>query len=157
MVRKLAGWYWQIKTRNRMTISECPKITLTSYVMNFVLLYRERLWSESTCINSQDTTCSHFVLFVLLWSHEKNSKCIWWEGTGGREPGRIRAGGEREAGEDGVGCGCRTRAGCGRRMQDAKGFFSDFFALFKLTIKNVHFFFSGTRAGVGRQQGKKIW
>ena len=25
-------------------------------------------------------------------------------------------------------------------MQDAKGFFSDFFAPFKLTIKNVHYF-----------------
>ncbi len=51
-------------------------------------------------------------------------KMSWsqWEGTGGREPGRIRAGGEREAGEDGSGCGCRTRAGCGRRMQDAKVF-----------------------------------
>ena len=47
---------------------------------------------------------------------------IMWEGTGGREPGRIRAGGEREAGEDGAGCGCRVRAGCGRRMQDAKVF-----------------------------------
>ena len=33
-------------------------------------------------------------------------------GARGREPGRIRAGGEWEAGEDGAGCGCRTRAGC---------------------------------------------
>ena len=25
---------------------------------------------------------------------------MWWRGTGGREPGRIREGGGREAGED---------------------------------------------------------
>ena len=43
-------------------------------------------------------------------------------GDRGREPGRIRAGGEWEAGEDGAGCGYRTRAGCGRRMQDTNVF-----------------------------------
>ena len=33
------------------------------------------------------------------------------EGTGGREPGRIRAGDEREAGGDEAGCGSHARAG----------------------------------------------
>ena len=41
-------------------------------------------------------------------------------GTGGREPGRIRAGGGREAGGDGAGCGSHLRAGDGKRMKDIK-------------------------------------
>ena len=32
-------------------------------------------------------------------------------GTGGREPGKIRTGGGREAGGDGAGCGSHVRAG----------------------------------------------
>ena len=47
-------------------------------------------------------------------------------------------------------------------MQDAKGFFSDFFALFKLTIKNVHYFLveQGRESGdnrakrYGRRKGR---
>ena len=36
---------------------------------------------------------------------------IEWRGTGGREPGKIRAGRGREAGGDGAGCGNHVRAG----------------------------------------------
>ena len=36
-------------------------------------------------------------------------------GTGWREPGKIRAGGEREAGGGGTGCGGHARTG-GRRI-----------------------------------------
>jgi hypothetical protein len=49
--------------------------------------------------------------------------------TGGREPGKIRAGGGREAGGDGAGCGSHARAGGGRRMRDDK-FFNDFLVPF---------------------------
>ena len=49
--------------------------------------------------------------------------------TGGREPGRIRAGGGREAGGDGAGCGSHVRVGGGRRMRDIK-FFNDFLVSF---------------------------
>ena len=44
-----------------------------------------------------------------------------WRGTGWREPRRIGAGGGREAGGDG--------AGCGKRMRDIK-FFNDFLVPF---------------------------
>ena len=52
-----------------------------------------------------------------------------WRGTGRQEPGRKGAGGGREAGEDGAGCGSHVRAGGGRRMRDIK-FFNDFFVPF---------------------------
>ena len=39
-----------------------------------------------------------------------------------REPGRIGAGGGREAGGDGAGCGSHVKAGDGRRMRDIKFF-----------------------------------
>ena len=55
--------------------------------------------------------------------------CKGWRGTGGREPGRIRAGGGREAGADGAGCGSHVRAGGGRRMRDIK-FLNDFLVPF---------------------------
>ena len=47
------------------------------------------------------------------------------EGRGRREPGRIGAGGAREAGGDRAGCGSYVKAGGGRRMRDIK-FFNDF-------------------------------
>ena len=52
-----------------------------------------------------------------------------WRGTGWREPGRIGAGGGREAGGDGAGCGSHVRAGGGRRMRGIK-FFDDFLVSF---------------------------
>ena len=51
------------------------------------------------------------------------------EGDGGWETGRIRAGGGREAGGDGAGCGSHVRAGGGRRMRDIK-FLNDFLVSF---------------------------
>ena len=42
-----------------------------------------------------------------------------WRGTGGREPGRIGAGGVRESGEERAGCGSSTRAESEREMQNA--------------------------------------
>ena len=51
------------------------------------------------------------------------------EDRGGREPGRIGAGGGREAGGDGAGCGSHVRAGGGRTMRDIK-FFNDFLVPF---------------------------
>ena len=48
---------------------------------------------------------------------------------GRREPGRIGAGGGRDAGGDGAGCGGHVRAGGGRRMRDIK-FFNDFLVPF---------------------------
>ena len=50
-------------------------------------------------------------------------------GQGGREPGRIGAGGGREAGGDAAGCGSHVRAGGGRRMWDIK-FSNDFLVPF---------------------------
>ena len=50
-------------------------------------------------------------------------------GQGGREPGRIGAGGGREARGDGAGCGSYVRAGSGRRMRDIK-LFNDFLVPF---------------------------
>ena len=50
------------------------------------------------------------------------------EGDRGREPGRIGAGGAREEGGDGAGCGSHVRAGSGRR-RDIK-FFNDFLVPF---------------------------
>ena len=44
---------------------------------------------------------------------------ILWRGTWGREPGRIGAGGVREAGEERAGCGSSKSAGSGREMQNA--------------------------------------
>ena len=52
-----------------------------------------------------------------------------WMGTGWRQPGRIGAGGGRETGGDGAGCGSHVRAGGGRRMRDIK-FFNDFLVPF---------------------------
>ena len=54
---------------------------------------------------------------------------MMWRGTGGREPGRIRAGDGREAGGDRSGCGSDASAGGGRRI------FNDFLVPFlsKLT------------------------
>ena len=46
-----------------------------------------------------------------------------------REPGRIGAGGGREAGGDRAGCGSHVKAGGGRRMRDIK-FFNDFLVPF---------------------------
>ena len=37
-----------------------------------------------------------------------------------REPGTIGAGGRREAGGDGAGCGSHVKAGGGRRIGDIK-------------------------------------
>ena len=54
---------------------------------------------------------------------------IRWRGIGGREPGRIRAEGGREAGGGGTGCGSHARAGGRRRMKDIK-FFSAFLVCF---------------------------
>ena len=51
------------------------------------------------------------------------------EGDRGREPGRIGAGGGREAGGDRAGCGSHVRAGGGRTMRDIK-FFNDFLVPF---------------------------
>ena len=51
------------------------------------------------------------------------------EGDRGREPRRIGAGGAREAGGDGAGCGSHVRAGGGRRMREIK-FFNDFLVPF---------------------------
>ena len=50
-------------------------------------------------------------------------------GQGGRESGRIRAGGGREAGEGGTGCGSHARAGGRKRMKDIK-FFNGFLVCF---------------------------
>ena len=47
-------------------------------------------------------------------------KLFLWKGTRGRELGRIKAGGGREAGGDGAGCGSRERAGGGKRMRNVK-------------------------------------
>ena len=52
-----------------------------------------------------------------------------WRGTGGRVPGKIGAGGGREAGGDGAECANHVRAGGGRRMRDIK-FFNDFLVPF---------------------------
>ena len=43
-----------------------------------------------------------------------------WRGKGGQEPGRIRAGGGREAGGGGPRCGSHARAGGRKRMKDIK-------------------------------------
>ena len=51
------------------------------------------------------------------------------EGDKGAGPGRIGAGGGREAGGDGAGCGSHVRAGGGRRMRDIK-FFNNFLVPF---------------------------
>ena len=51
---------------------------------------------------------------------------MWWRRTGGQEPGRIRAGGGREAGGDGAGCGSHVRAGGRRRIK----LFNDFLVPF---------------------------
>ena len=56
-------------------------------------------------------------------------KTCYVEGDGGREPGRIGAGGGRKAGGDGAGCASHVRAGGGRRMRDIK-FFNDFLVPF---------------------------
>ena len=45
---------------------------------------------------------------------------VVWRGTGVREPGRIGAGGGREAGGDGAGYGSHVKAGGGRRIRDIK-------------------------------------
>ena len=45
---------------------------------------------------------------------------LLWKGTGRWEPGRIRSGGEREAGGGGAGCWSHVRAGGGRRMRGIK-------------------------------------
>ena len=52
---------------------------------------------------------------------------MWW-GTGGREPGRIGAGGGREARMWWAGSGMRESCEGGRRMRDIK-FFNDFLVL----------------------------
>ena len=59
-----------------------------------------------------------------------------WRGTGGREPGRIRAGNGRKAGGDGSGCGSHARAGGGRRMRDIK-VFNDFLVPFLSKLTKV--------------------
>ena len=80
----------------------------------------------------------YFVDVVKLWfstlnTNEKkaNSKLfpLSGGGQGGREPGRIRAGGGREAGGDRAGSGSHVRAGGGRRMRDIK-FLNDFLVPF---------------------------
>ena len=61
---------------------------------------------------------------------------LQWRGTGGREPGRIRAGARRDTGDGGTGCGSHARAEGRRRMRDIK-FFNDFFwSVSEQTIKN---------------------
>ena len=52
-----------------------------------------------------------------------------WRGTGEWEPRRIWAGGGREAGGSGTGCGSHARAGGRRRIKDIK-FFNDFLVCF---------------------------
>ena len=51
------------------------------------------------------------------------------EGDRGAGNRRIGAGGGREAGGDGAGCGSHVKAGGGRRMRDIK-FFNDFLVPF---------------------------
>ena len=51
-----------------------------------------------------------------------NQQSKQWRGTGGREPGRIGAGGGQEAGGDGAGCGSHVRASLrSRRYSRAQG------------------------------------
>ena len=72
---------------------------------------------------------AYFVNKLALPLVDFKMNVIKWRGTGGREPGRIGAGGGREAGGDGAGCGGHVRAGGGRRMTDIK-FFNDFLVPF---------------------------
>ena len=71
-------------------------------------------------------------VIVVAYAQSFLIKCVLnieWRGTGWREPGRIGAGGGREAGGNGAGCGSHVRAGGGRRMRDIK-FFNDFLVPF---------------------------
>ena len=68
-------------------------------------------------------------IFVSRRSFSKIDMMFLNWGTGGQEPGRIRAGDGREAGGDGSGCGSHWSAGGGRRMRDVK-FFNDFLVPF---------------------------
>ena len=63
---------------------------------------------------------SNFIIYILA---------LKWRGTGGREHGRVGAGGGREAGGDGAGCGSHVREGGGRRMRNIK-LFNDFLVPF---------------------------
>ena len=80
---------------------------------------------------------------------------LQWRGTGGREPGRIRAGARRDTGDGGTGCGSHARAEGRRRMRDIK-FFNDFFGLFlsklsKIRTKEYSLFTILTRIKLYRQ------
>ena len=79
---------------------------------------------------------------VKHYYYLQNSNLLW-RGTGGREPGRIRAGGAREAGEGGTGCGSHARAGSRKTMKDIK-FLNDFLVCFwanyqKSEPKNIRY------------------
>ena len=76
-----------------------------------------RKYNENDGENTIDDLCKETKLHIK------------WRGTGGREPGRMGAGGGREAGGDRAGCGSHVRAGGGRRMGDIK-FFNDFLVPF---------------------------
>ena len=57
-----------------------------------------------------------------LLAEKLKSLPLKWRGTGGREPGRIGAGGVREAGVERAGSGSSKRAGSGREIRNANFF-----------------------------------
>jgi hypothetical protein len=79
-------------------------------------LDQDRSHDEGT--NHARNSCNPTLPYIII-RHFMNTHC--GGGAGGREPGRIRAGGEREAGGDRAGCGSREFSNLERQRQRQRG------------------------------------